>query len=90
MDIKERLDLFTHQVKSELLLENEKIVNDFIDYWTEHSVNAKKFRAEKEKVFCIRRRFNTWIKNQKKWFPETSVPLQRLTAYEQAKKELLG
>lgn len=77
MDLQDRIQIFYSQVKITLIDElNESEVNNFIDYWTEHSLNAKKFRAEKEKVFDIKRRFNTWKRNQQKWFPEKQSKLQ--------------
>jgi len=35
----------------------------FIDYWTEKSPNGKKERWEFEKVFDIKRRWGTWLRN---------------------------
>lgn len=46
-------------------------IGDFIGYWTESSENSKKLRFEKEKVFDIRRRMATWLKNNKKVMPST-------------------
>ena len=41
------------------------MVQDFIDYWTEHGDNDRKMRFEKQKSFGIKRRLATWKKNQK-------------------------
>jgi hypothetical protein len=38
---------------------------DFLNYWTETSINGKKFRYEKEKVFDIKLRLQRWHKNSK-------------------------
>lgn len=42
-------------------------LNDFFKYWTEHGLNDKKMRFEKEKSFGIERRLETWIKNKEKF-----------------------
>lgn len=34
----------------------------FINYWGEPTRNNKKFRAETEKTFAIKNRFNTWLR----------------------------
>jgi len=47
------------------LIYDWKMVNEFTDYWTEISPNAKKMRFEKEKVFDIKKRLERWNKNQK-------------------------
>lgn len=58
------------------ILGNESII-DFLEYWTEHSLNGKKMRFEKEKVFDVKRRWSTWKKNNQKWNkkPESNYPL---------------
>lgn len=43
-----------------LLLEEK---TKFISYWTEKSPNGKKCRWEMEKVFDIKRRWGTWLRN---------------------------
>ena len=40
-----------------------KLLQAFVDYWCEKSVNGKKMRWEKEKAFDIDKRLNTWAKN---------------------------
>ena len=39
----------------------------FLDYWTEKSNGGKKERWEMEKVFDVKRRWNTWLRNKKAW-----------------------
>jgi len=46
---------------------NRTDLNDFFKYWTEHGINDKKMRFEKEKSFGIERRLETWIKNKEKY-----------------------
>lgn len=51
------------------------LLNDFIDYWTEHNEPVRantKMRFELEKVFNIGRRWGTWKKNAKRFAPKTS------------------
>ena len=43
------------------------LLDDFIDYWTEHGDKDKKMRFEKEKSFGISRRLKTWARNQQNW-----------------------
>lgn len=38
---------------------------EFYNYWTEISINGKKFRYEKEKVFDVKLRLQRWHKNSK-------------------------
>lgn len=48
-------------------LDFKEEANYFYMYWTEKSVNWKKERWEKEKTFDIVRRFDNWLRNNKKW-----------------------
>ena len=57
---------FTEQVNFALLGEPNDMVNDFIDYWTETSLNGKKMRFQKEQFIDIKRRFGTWKRFIKK------------------------
>lgn len=67
--IEERHSSFFDCVHSIIMKDNMDIpknqIQDFIDYWTEISPNAKKMRFEKEKVFDIKKRLERWSKNQK-------------------------
>jgi len=40
-----------------------KLLQAFVDYWCEKSVNGKKMRWQKEKAFDIDKRLITWAKN---------------------------
>ena len=40
---------------------------EFLDYWTEKSPGGKKERWEMERVFDVKRRWNTWLKNNVKF-----------------------
>ncbi len=45
----------------------KEMLKEFADYWTEHGVNDKKMRFEKQKSFGISRRLVTWEKNNENW-----------------------
>lgn len=51
---------FKERVNFTLLGENQTLINDFISYWTEESLDGKKIRFKEEKFFDIKRRFATW------------------------------
>lgn len=43
------------------------MIRDFYEYWTEHGEKDKKMRFEKQTSFDIKRRLDTWKKNDKKF-----------------------
>lgn len=47
-------------------------IKEFFEYWSEHSVGGKKMRFEKEDVFDLKRRMDTWLRNSKKVMPSTN------------------
>ena len=59
-------DEFKERALFALLGEPSETVNDFIEYWTETSLNGKKMRFQKEQFFDIKRRFGTWKRFSKK------------------------
>lgn len=61
-DINERKAEFKNSLHPLFLNEND--LNDFYLYWTEHGINDKKMRWEKEKSFGIERRVTTWMKKK--------------------------
>lgn len=61
--IEERKSRFADTLKPFLELYGKEMLNDFYQYWTEHSPNAKKMRFEKETAWGIERRLITWHKN---------------------------
>lgn len=64
-DIKERKAEFKKllaKYKDVYVLE---MIKDFFEYWTEHSLNDKKMRFEKQTSFDIGRRLKTWKKRSK-------------------------
>jgi hypothetical protein len=36
------------------------MIREFFNYWSEHGINDKKMRFEKEKTFGINQRLRTW------------------------------
>jgi hypothetical protein len=46
---------------------DKNIVKEFYEYWVEPNQSKSKMRYEMEKVFDIKRRLNTWIKNNDKF-----------------------
>lgn len=44
-------------------------IKDFFEYWSECSLDGKKMRFEKESVFDLNRRMNTWLRNNNKVQP---------------------
>ena len=66
-DIETRKKLFSAKVIIEAKDKYDKsMINDFIEYWSEHGENDRKMRFEKEKVFGISRRLSTWHKRSYK------------------------
>lgn len=57
---------FIFLISDSLQIENNELVNDFIDYWCELNTKGKA-RFEGEPYFDIKRRFNTWKKNAAKY-----------------------
>jgi hypothetical protein len=67
MTLEERINDFQYCVACDLHEEDRQMVLDFSAYWTECGPKSKKFRAELEKVFNVKRRFATWKRNNEKW-----------------------
>ena len=44
-----------------------EMLKDFFEFWSEHGVNDKKMRYEKQVSFSVKRRLSTWKKNQAKF-----------------------
>ena len=52
----------------------KQTVDDFFGYWSEHGEKDKKFRKEKEKSFSIKRRLETWKRNEEKFGSKNQKP----------------
>lgn len=90
-DINKRKQAFGSQINEIILTDREKYKNnkqdlrEFFEYWTEHGINDKKMRFEKEKSFGIARRLDTWFKNKEKFNGSSK---KEPTAITQKDKEL--
>lgn len=62
-----RIEHFIALCKGKLLGEDPDMLQLFIEHWTESGDDQKKFRAEFERVFNHKKRFNTWKRNSKDW-----------------------
>ena len=63
-DINIRKQEFADTLKPFLDTYGKDMLNEFYQYWVEHSPNAKKLRFEKERVWGLERRLSTWYKNK--------------------------
>jgi hypothetical protein len=46
----------------------KKMIEDFFNYWSEHGINDKKMRFEKEKSFDVKRRLQRWYNRNPKQY----------------------
>lgn len=61
--LEERFDEQVGQIPSDLIDEKKA----FLDYWTAKNDGGKKEHWQKQTTFAISQRWNTWIKNKRKW-----------------------
>jgi|688.fasta_scaffold806428_1 hypothetical protein len=73
LSISERKMNFANQLSIYKKDYSKDILNEFYLYWTEHGVNDKKMRFEKQTSFDISRRLNNWLKNSAKFDTKESV-----------------
>lgn len=64
-NIDERKLKFADTLKPFLDTYGKDMLNDFYYYWTEPNKSKTKFRAELEKFWDLKKRLNTWDRNQK-------------------------
>ncbi len=93
------LTLFSsfEMIEKDFTEEELKLKEDFFEYWTEKNPNGKKERWQMEKVFDVKKRFRTFIKNNEKWNKGKIIPkhtptnkpadLDKLIKGEEAKRE---
>lgn len=55
------------EINNQSIVLELKDLNDFLDYWTEHGLNDKKMRFEKQTSFAPSRRMKTWLTNKEKF-----------------------
>jgi hypothetical protein len=66
LSIKERAEIFNAKV-DEFSEFSESLRKNFKDYWTEHNEGGHKMRFEMEKVFDLKKRLNTFLRNENKF-----------------------
>ena len=66
-NIEERKEEFKNSLKNYVSKYGNDMLNAFYDYWTEHGINDKKMKFEKEKTFGIPNRLATWKRNESKF-----------------------
>jgi hypothetical protein len=81
-NIDERKLKFASTLKDYLSLYGKDLLNDFHSYWTEPNKSKTKMRFELEKTWDLKRRLDTWVKNDKK-FNYGTVTTKKLTVDEQ-------
>ncbi|MFA5728902.1 MAG: hypothetical protein WC957_05700 [Candidatus Neomarinimicrobiota bacterium] len=69
---KSLVSLFS-EIESDFKPEDLQHKQEFLDYWTETNPNGKKERWQMEKVFDVKRRFQTWLRNNNRWNKEQSA-----------------
>jgi hypothetical protein len=67
---------------------SKDLLKDFFEYWTEHDVNDKKFRREKEKSFSISLRLKNWNKNTKKFNQKSYAKKEKKSAAQIIQEEI--
>ena len=74
-NIKTRKSDFALRVEKEVsdMKVAAKDIQDFISYWSEHNTDGRVMRFEKQDIFNVKRRMQTWIKNSLK-FQSTFQP----------------
>jgi hypothetical protein len=55
------------EIESEFSTEDLQHKENFLNYWTEMNPGGRKQRWELERVFDVKRRFQTWLRNHKRW-----------------------
>ncbi len=60
-------EIMFQNIESNFTTEQLKLKESFIEYWTEPNQNKTKERWQMEKTFEIKRRFNTWLRNNENW-----------------------
>ena len=92
MTLNDKIQDFESKCRFELMGCDEAMINDFIEYWTEKSLDGKKVRFMGEKFFGISRRFATWRSVNKRIKPSLTgnKHLDTLSEGAAAIREALG
>ena len=65
--IDERKSEFFQSLRQYVPIYGDKMIQEFYDYWSESSENARKFRKEKQTTWDTAKRLARWAKNQKSY-----------------------
>jgi len=71
--IEERKNKFYDLLSNYLSEFPKEMVRDFFNYWSEHGINDKKMRFEKEKTFGINQRLRTWHSRNPDQYSKTQI-----------------
>lgn len=65
--MEERKEDFKESLRQYVPIYGERMIQEFYDYWSESSENARKFRKEKQNTWDTAKRLARWAKNQKSY-----------------------
>ena len=69
---------------------DQKILEGFIDYWTEPNQSKTKMKFELNKTWATNLRLKNWAANQKKWDAPTKINKNKLTKNTNTMKNVLN
>ena len=69
---------------------DKKILEGFIDYWTEPNKSNTKMKFELNKTWSTNLRLKNWARNQKKWDVPTKINKNKLTKNTNTMKNVLN
>ena len=69
---------------------DKKILEGFIDYWTEPNKSKTKMKFELNKTWATNLRLKNWAANQKKWDAPTKINKNKLTKNTNTMKNVLN
>ena len=67
MTLEERERIFREEADKYRQTYGDRIIDEFLTYWTEPTPGRKRMRFEGEKTWEMARRISTWFKNDKKF-----------------------
>ena len=88
INISNRLESFVLEVMS--FDYDKKILEGFIDYWTEPNKSNTKMKFELNKTWATNLRLKNWAANQKKWDVPTKINKNKLTKNTTTMKNVLN
>ena len=89
--LNQKIEAFESLCRFELMGYDEDMVNEFINYWTERSLDGKKVRFMGEKYFSVKRRFTTWRSMARSFKPAIQNKTESLKSeYQQAMDKITG